>query len=226
MALFQKKTLMQKIQAELAALNARKELLTGKRSAAQSTLDSAVEARQKMLLAGDLDDIKAALALQAKVDSSTSALAGFDTAIAALAGLITDAEAKLAVERQDADRKAASDLLAAQVALIDELLGPWLRTSRDLASALEAIHWRFESTQMGAFIRNTAGEVENAAAMTASDLQRSIVTIRDGGQAIPRSPAATLAPAPPNAEPEPAETVFHRVDRPAYQMKIATGNQI
>ena len=70
MQLFTRRTQMQKIQSELAALNARSKLLTGKRAAAQSTLDSAFEARQKALLTGDLDDTKAAMALQAKVDKS------------------------------------------------------------------------------------------------------------------------------------------------------------
>jgi hypothetical protein len=217
---------MQKLQAELAALNARSKLLTGKRAAAQSTLDDAVEARQKALLTGDLDDTKAAMALQAKVDIAISALAGFEAAITAQAALIADAETKLAAEQLDADRKAASDALAAQVAVVEGLLGPWLEASRDLASALEAIHWRFESTQMAGFIRNAAGEVENAAAMTAGDLHHSIKAIRDGGQAIPRAPdaVAVVVPVPPIAvtpDPEPVKDVFHRVDRPSYQMKFA-----
>jgi hypothetical protein len=221
---------MQKLQGELDALNARNELLTGKRSAAQSTLDLAVEARQKMLLTGDIEDHKAALALQARVDSAISALAGFDAAITTQGALIADAEAKLAAERQDADRKAASDVLAAQVALIDELLSPWLQASRNLASALEAIDWRFESTHIGAFVRNAAGEVESAAAMTAGDLRNSIRAIRDGDQAIPRAPAAVVAPpapvaVPPNPSPKPNEAVFHRVDRPSYQMKFSEGDR-
>lgn len=220
---------MQKIQSELAALNARNELLIGKRSAAQSTLDLAVDARQKMLLTGDIEDHKAALALQAKVDSATSALAGFDAAITAQGALITNAEAKLAAERQDADRKAASDLLAAQVAVVDQLLGPWVKASRDLATALDAIHWRFESAQIGAFVRNAAGEVESAAAMTADDLRNSIRAIRNGGQEIPRAPAGVVAPAasiaaPPNPIPKPDDAVFHRVDRPSYQMKFGANN--
>lgn len=182
-----------------------------------------------MLLTGDIEDTKAALALQAKEDTATSALAGFDTAILAQAAFIADAEAKLAVERLDADRKAASDLLAAQVAVVDKLLGPWVKASRDLASALEAIDWRFESTQMGAFIRNAAGEIENAAAMTAGDLHHSIHAIRDGGQAIPRAPATTVVPAPPVTVTEavPATStspsVFHRDDRPSYQMRYSAG---
>jgi hypothetical protein len=69
-------------------------LLTGKRSAAQSTLDTALQARQTVLLGGDIDDSRAALAPQAKVDTATSALAGFDTVITAEAALIRDAEAK------------------------------------------------------------------------------------------------------------------------------------
>jgi hypothetical protein len=220
---------MQKIQSELAALNARSELLTGKRSAAQSTLDLAVEARQKMLLTGDIDDHKAALALQAKVDSAISALAGFDAAITAQSALIIDAEAQLAAERQDADRKAASDMLAAQVAVVDQLLGPWVKASRDLATALDAIHWRFESAQMAGFIRNAAGEIQNAAAMTAGDLHHSIKAIRDGGQEIPRSPGAVVVPVPAVAVAEPVTAnptspdQFHRVNRPNYQMRYTAG---
>jgi hypothetical protein len=226
MALFQKKSVMQKIEAELAALKSRATLLNSKRTTAQAVLDTAVEARQRRLLSGDLEDGKTALALQAKVDTATNALAGFDAAITAQAALIAEAEAKLAAERLDADRKAASDELAAQVSVVDELLGPWLESSRDLAGALEAIHWRFESTQMAAFVRNAAGEVENAAAMTAGDLKHSIKALRDGGQAVPRVPNAVVVPAPvvqPAAvAAEPAKApVFHRVDRPSYQMKLA-----
>jgi hypothetical protein len=219
---------MQKLESELAALNARSKLLTGKRSAAQSILDSAVEARQRMLLTGDIEDTKAALALQAKVDTANSALAGFDTAITAQAALIADAEAILATKRLDGRRMAASELLAAQVAAVDELVGPWLRTSRDLASALDAIHWRFESTQMGAFVRNAAGEIENAAAMTGGDLRHSIKAIRDGGQDIPNPPAAVVpvqaaAVAEPVVAKPASPPVFHRVERPHYQVRIAGG---
>jgi hypothetical protein len=220
---------MQKIEIELAALNARNKLLTNKRSAARSILESAVEARQRMLLTGDIDDTKPALALQAKVDTATSALAGFDTAITAQAALIAAAETILEAERRDADRKAASEQLAAQVALVDELLGPWVKASRDLAAALDAIHWRFESTQIGAFIRNAAGEIENAFAMTADDLNNSIKAIRDGHQNIPRAPATTVVtvPAPRGAESVPptsaSSPIFHRVDRPSYQMRYTDG---
>jgi hypothetical protein len=124
------------------------------------------------------------------VDTATSALAGFDTAITAQGILITDAEAVLAAERLDVDRKGASDLLASQIKRVDDLLGPWLQLSRNLAGALEAIHWRYESTQMAAFIRNSAGEVETASAMSTSDLHNSITAVRDGNLVIPPNPAA------------------------------------
>jgi hypothetical protein len=159
------------------------------------------------------------------VDTATSALAGFDAAITAQAALIADAEAKLTAERLDGQRKAASDLLAEQAAVVDELRGPWLRASHNLASALDAIHWRFESVQMASFIRNAAGEVETAAAMTAGDLQHSIKAIRDGGQDIPGAPAAVV-PVPAvtvaDAVAKPASPEqFHRVDRPSYQVRVS-----
>jgi hypothetical protein len=90
---------------------------------------------------------------------------------------------------------------------------------------MEAIHWRFESNQIGSFIRNCACEVESANALTAGDLKNSIQLMRDGVLAIPRVPNAVVVPAPV-AQPaavaaEPVKAVFHRVDRPSYQMKFA-----
>jgi hypothetical protein len=198
MALFTKKTPMQKIEAELAALQARAGLLDTKRAAAQAGFDIATAARQEMLLAGDLDDAKLAAKLQVAVDGAASALAGYDTAITALAASIAEAEVKLAAERLAADRKAASEILAAQIALVDEMLGPWLQISRNLAAALEAIHWHFESVQMAAFIRNATSEVQTAAAVTSRELHASVAGIVAGHMPIPRPQpgAATRTPSP------------------------------
>lgn len=62
MAFFNRQTPMQKLKAELSALTSRAALLEGKRVAAQGVLDMAVQARQNLLLSGDIDDNKAALA--------------------------------------------------------------------------------------------------------------------------------------------------------------------
>jgi len=178
---------MQKIETELAALQARAKLLDAKRAAAQAALDAATAARQEMLLAGDLDDAKLAARLQAAVDTAASALAGFDTAITALAASIAEAEAKLAAERLAADRKAASEALATQTDAIERKLVPWLAATRDLAAAASAVGGvHFEADQIGAYLRNAAGEIEAAIAVSVNNLRASVTAIRDGHHPIPR----------------------------------------
>jgi len=158
-------------------------------------------ARQRFLLEADIEDVKTGAKLQAAVDTASSALIGFDNAIAVLTNSIAEVDGKLAIEKQIADRKEASEKLAAQILLVDEMLPAWLQISRNLAAALEAIHWRFESVQMGAFVRNCASEVQNAASLTSDDLHAAVVNIRDGHQEIPREPEVFV---PPPVEPKPA----------------------
>jgi hypothetical protein len=198
MAIFQKKTPMQKLEAELSALTARAALLTAKRTTAQGAFDSAVAARDVHMLQGNLDDEKIGTKLQAAVDSAASALAGFDNVIAAQAALIVDAEEKLAVERMAVERKAASESLAANVDTIEKQLGPWLAMTRDLAADTTAVgHVSFETDQIGAYLRNAAGEVELATAMAIRDLRASVAAIVAGHQPIPRVPQVDVpAPAP------------------------------
>lgn len=112
MAIFTKSTPIQKLEDELASLQKRARLLATKRADAQAAFDDATVAREKFMLGGDLDDVKAGAKLQAAVDSIASALAGFDDAIKKQAALIADVEGKLAIERQVAERKAASDISA------------------------------------------------------------------------------------------------------------------
>jgi hypothetical protein len=201
MAIFQKKTPMQKLEAELSALTARAALLVAKRANAKGAFDSAVAARDIHMRQGNLDDEKIGAKLQAAVDSAGSALAGFDNVIAAQAALIVDAEEKLAVERMTVERKAASESLAANIDTIEKQLGPWLAMTRDLAADTTAVgHVSFETDQIGAYLRNAAGEIEIAMAMAIRDLRASVAAIAGGHQTIPRAPhvaAPALAPPKP-----------------------------
>jgi hypothetical protein len=200
------KTKMQKFESVLAALRKRGELLASKRITAQAAFDNAITARQQMLIAGDLDDQKLAAKLQSAVDSCGSTLSGIDDAISVLQAQTNDSEAQLAAEQERVRRVAASEALATNIANIEKLLGPWLQMSRDLASALEAIHWRFESTQMAAFVRDCASQVEAASSLTSADLQNTVASIRDGTMAIP-SDHVEIEPVP-EPEPERLEQVF------------------
>jgi hypothetical protein len=199
MALFTKKTQMQKLEAELAALKARAKLLDTKRTAVQNALDSALAARQAHMLDGDLDDTKTGARLQAAVDSTASVLAGFDTSITAQAALIADTEAKLAAERLAADRQAASEALATQTDAIEKQLAPWLARTRDLAAAAALVGpVSFETDQVGAYLRNAASEIELALAVSISNLRGSVAAILAGHQPIPRASVATTRTPPPD----------------------------
>jgi hypothetical protein len=195
MVLFIRKTTMEKCEAALAALQKRASLLADKKISAQKALDDAVAERQAHMIQGDLSDETRAKKLQGSVDSAQSALLGIIDAITALENRIADAEAALNAESDRLARVAASEALAAQIMLVDEMIGPWVRLTHDLATGLEAIHWHFESGQMAAYIRNVASEVQTAAAITSKDLRASVEAILAGRQAIPRSPvAATPTP--------------------------------
>jgi hypothetical protein len=206
MALFTKRSKMEKLQAVVTALRERGELLDLKRTAAQSAFDAAVEARQSHLLTGDIDNTSINQKLQAKVDTASSTLMGLDSAIAALQAQMNDAEAQLDAERQVVERKAASEQIAANVANIDKLLGPWLAASREIAAAMETLHWRYESKEMAAFIRRCANEVELASSFAANDLNSMAAAIAAGHMPIPpESEVFELVPAP---EPEAVMQVF------------------
>jgi hypothetical protein len=201
MAIFQKKNVMQKLEAELAKLQGRAKLLEGKRADSQAALDFATAERQRFMIEGDIEDDKSGAKLQAAVDTLGSTLIGFDIAIAEIRISIDEIEGKLSNVRQAADRRVASEKLAAQVLLVDEMLPAWVQSSSNLASALDVIGvWRFESAQMANFVRRCSGEVQDAAAITSTDLHASVAAIRDGQMPIPRDPEAA-APVP-QLEPE------------------------
>jgi hypothetical protein len=190
------KTKMQKFETALAALRKRAALLSDKRVSAQAAFDSAVSARQAMLLGGDLEDQKLAAKLQSAVDSAQSALIGLDDAISASQAQINSAEQDLAAERQRVERQAASEALAASVASIQAKLEPWLTTTRAFAESLESIaHVRLEPGQIAVYVGNCAGEVEIAAAVMLDDLHRLVSAIAGGQEPIPRAPEM-VTPAP------------------------------
>jgi hypothetical protein len=56
--------------------------------------------------------------------------------------------------------------------LVDEIFAGMAADIANLAAALEAIHWRFESTQMAAFVRNAASVALGA------DTDRNITAAR------------------------------------------------
>jgi hypothetical protein len=208
-AFFERKSPLQKLDAELARLRDRAKLLDRKRNQAQADLDQAIAKRREFMLEGDLDDTKAATRFQAEVDSAVSALAGFDGSITAQAALVATAEAKLRAEQEAAERKGAAETMAAQLLQIEEMLPAWLEFSRKFGAAFEAIaYWRPEAGQVSAYIRNAVSEIQNAMELTGSDLRRTVAGVRDGNGPIPRAPVAVAPPQLAPVEAVPMQQVF------------------
>jgi hypothetical protein len=191
---------VQKIETTIASLAKRGEQLAAKRADAQEALEKATSARQRALLAGDLDDQRALDKLQAAVDTAGSALTGLDDALAILAKQKTEADAQLNAERDRIERAAAADKLDNQVAAIEAAAAPWLEQSRIYADTLaELAHWHFGADEMSNFLQNCLGQMETALNFQLNELKAMPQMIRDGRQAIPApqpAPAPVLAPEP------------------------------
>lgn len=192
---------MEKLQAVVAALHQRAELLTGKRVAAQKALDDAIGLRQETLISGDLDDGARLLKMQNAVDSAASTLAGLDGAISALRIQIADAEAQLNAEAERARRQLASEEIAKNVAEVERLIGPWLTASQEIAVAFGKLASIYEAAQIGRFIANTASETEVAVAVTLVELRNLPKAVAEGRAPIPHrpepvAPVTVIPPAP------------------------------
>lgn len=207
MALFKRKTPMEKMQKQLNELRSRAAALSHKRAVAEAALAEAMADRETHMLTGDLADEQTGQKLQAKVDSYQSQLGGFAAGITALQPQITAIEQKLTAEQEAVKRAAAADELDKQLAGIEAALPSYLKHSRALADALSEIgHWHFESSQIASFILGDMGQVEFAAGVALAELKRMPTAIRDGHAAMPPRKSE---PAPADAASvPPTQTVF------------------
>jgi hypothetical protein len=206
MALFTKRSKMEKYQAVVAALAKRGELLAAKRVAAQSAFDAALETRQSHLLTGDLDNASTNERLQAKVDAASSALIGLDSAIAALTAQMNDAEQQLDAERRTVERRAAAEEIARHVADAERQTAPWLKQTREFVAALQALGHVYEVGQVAAYLSTAVAEIEVALAVTLPQLHGLVAAVAAGDAPIPHRPEpvvpVTVVP------PAPTQIVF------------------
>jgi hypothetical protein len=199
MALFQKKSKMENLEAVLAGLRKRAVLLADKRNTAQAALDAAMAGRQVHMIDGDLSDEKLAAKLQGAVDTGKSALLGILDAISVLQNQIGSAEQQLDAERLSVERRTAADEIAADVATVERLIGPWLASSREIADAFRKLDHVFEAGQLSGFISGCAGEAEVAAAVVLRELRDLPKLVVSGDRPIPHrpEPVAVVAAIPP-----------------------------
>ena len=203
--LFKRKTSVEKLETELAALHARAKTLGSRHAAAEAAFVDAKAKLQVHLLEADLDgDEKARTKLEAAVAACALTRDGLADALTEVQTRIAGAQKAIEAERAAVQRNAAADTLGRELDEIEKALPAYLAASRRFADAIEAVgHWHFDSGQMGTFARNTQAQIEIAAVFAVEELRRMVNAIRDGGAPIPpRKPEHTsVAPLPPVADP-------------------------
>jgi hypothetical protein len=198
-----RKTSMAKLQNKLGALRKRGAALSEKLAAAEAELTTATEARQRQLVEGDLEDIKAARALQDAVNAAASQVVGFEDALAAVNAQISEIERKIEIERTAAERAVAADALSRNLDAIEAALPDYLATAHRFAEAVEAVgHFHFESAQMAALTRNTQAQIEIAGAFALQELRGMVEQIKTGAAPIPPKPEHPAPVAVPEPTPE------------------------
>jgi len=202
--LFQKRSKMQKLESNLAKLKARAALLVDERIRAQAALDAAKNARQIFMLEGDLSDEKTRWKLQGSVDTCTSALTGVIESIATQDNLIVDAEQQLTAESYAVACVAASEKVTTDVDVVERLVSPWLKATRELAGSLQSLDHVHEAGAISAHLTNFAGDVEIATAIVIPQLRNLAQAIADGNAPIPRAPEQFV----PVVEPAPTVQLF------------------
>jgi chromosome segregation ATPase len=175
----------------------------------RNALTEATEARQRHMLEGDLTDEQNAEKLQAKVDSCSSKLTGWDAALNALQAEIADVEQKVAAERAAIERAAAADKLAQQIAAVEATLPTFMSAGGALTDALSAISFHYETGEMARFLSNTMTQLEIAAGVSLAELGATVGRIKTGEAAIPRVEPEP-APLAVIEQPPPTQTVFCR----------------
>jgi hypothetical protein len=218
---FLRKSPMEKLDAELAALRARAETLHSRHAAAEAAFVDAETKLQRHLLEADLDDDKVRAKLEVAVAACALTRDNFAKALAAQQVKVADAEQRQAAERAAVERKAASEKLARDLDAVERTLPSYLDAARAFTKALDELHHHFESSQMSAFISNAASQVEVAGAFALQELRANVRAIADG--TMPMPPAKEV-PAPV-VVPEPAPEIRRVFALRQIKWKDAAGRQ-
>jgi hypothetical protein len=187
MKLFKRKTMIEQLEADLAALRARAETLSSRHTAADTAFLEAKSKLQRYHLEADNDaDDRARAKLEAAVAACAVTRDGYADALGEVQAKIADTEQKIATERALVQRKAASEELTRQLDEVERGLPDYLGAARRLACALEAIHFHYEANEMARFVGNTTAQIEVAAGFALAELRATADRIKTGEAAIPR----------------------------------------
>jgi hypothetical protein len=208
MAFFKQKTMMEKLETELAALRARAETIGTRHAAADAAFFDAKSKLQRHHLEADLDaDDKARGKLEAVVAACAVTRGGYADALDKVKAQIAETAQRIGAERAAAERKAASEELARNLDAVERALPDYLETGRRLADALGVVHYHFEATQIASFVRNGQAQVEVAAAFVMQELRGMVDAIQRGDAPIP-APTPEPTPVPASELVPPTMTVF------------------
>ena len=158
---FRKKSHMEKLETELAALRGRAETLHSRHAAADAAFVDAEAKLQQHLLEADLDgDEKDRAKLEAAVASCALTRDNFAKAVSAQQAKVVEAETKVAAERAAVERNAAAEKkLARDLDAIEKALPIYLNAARQLADAVERVaHFHYEANELGGVARNWAAQ--------------------------------------------------------------------
>ena len=228
MVLFSKRTNLQKLEIELDKLNARAELLTGKRSACAIAVEEAKSGGLNHLLFGDTADEATAATFRDRVSNFQSQLADLNTALAALAASITEAEQGIASEHRRIKCEADAASLATVIANVERNMKPFLEVTRALAADLESLNgFRHQAAGLAAFFRRVAGEGEIALRIVIDEFAGAIPAVANGTQQITIGKAVAAPPVTVTAI-EPLGDVFTYTDpihAPIYRAPLKDTGQ-
>ena len=206
MKIFKRKTMIEKLEADLAALRARAESLSSRHTAADTAFLEAKSKLQRYHLEADLDaDDKARAKMEAAVAACAVTHDGYADALGEVQAKIADTEQKIATERALVQRKAASEKLARDLDEVERVLPDYLGVARRFVGALEAIHFHYEANEMARFVGNTTTQVEVAAGFAVAELRAMAASILMGAAPIPSpkpkpEPVAVIEPPPPTMQ--------------------------
>jgi hypothetical protein len=190
MAIFRRKSMLEKLDSELSTLRARVEMLTKRHAAAETALSTAKAALQRHHLECELGgaDDKVRVKLEAAIASCALTRDGYADAIADVREKIGDAEQKLTIEKDRVRRAEASDALARDLDEIDAVLPDFLAITRRFVDAFGKVgHWHYESGDLSRFVSNCVSQSEVAAAFSLQELRGIARGIAEGSAPIPPS---------------------------------------
>ena len=194
---------MDSLKKELATLTGRRDRIIVKRDGAKSEVGEAESARLALLTESDVDDIKAEMKAQTRVDNARSTLDGFEAAIGALNAQIAATERKLAEELDRTERAAVADKIEASAAAAEKTLTAIaaLRASGEAFVPLKALC--HDAREFIEAIDSIAHQLERAATAAIADARAQAGQVRAREMRIPNlrpEQPLSLLPAPQATE--------------------------